>query len=166
VYDRGTNTEENLRAVLGAHGVSFEQLTEAERRKALDALEQMARDAQGNPAEGVGTAIMNGNSNRSANANGNSNSNANASASPGNANASNKNANMSNKNSNGQSGAAAAPRMTRSIKGQKEIVVEIAALKGKGYPAPINLVNASGQSSGGSGDSKKKESTAPANKRS
>ncbi|CAN5346695.1 hypothetical protein BH18ACI2_BH18ACI2_06990 [soil metagenome] len=159
VYDRGTNTEEDLRAVLGAHGVSFEQLTEAERQKALDALEQMARDAQGNPAEGVGTAIMNGNSNRNDNANGNSNGNANASSSPGNANASNKNAKQ-------QSNEAEAPRMTRSIKGQKEIIVEIAALTGKGYPAPINLVNASGQSSGGSGDSKKKESTAPANKRS
>jgi hypothetical protein len=29
--------------------------------------------------------------------------------------------------------------VTRSIKGQKEMIVEIAALKGKGYPAPVNL---------------------------
>ena len=27
--------------------------------------------------------------------------------------------------------------MTRAIKGQKEIVIEIAALRGKGYPAPV-----------------------------
>jgi lipoprotein-anchoring transpeptidase ErfK/SrfK len=30
-------------------------------------------------------------------------------------------------------------KVTRSIKGQKEIVVDIAALKGKGYPAPVNI---------------------------
>ena len=29
--------------------------------------------------------------------------------------------------------------MTRTIKGQKVVVIEIAALKGKGYPAPVNL---------------------------
>jgi len=30
-------------------------------------------------------------------------------------------------------------KVTRNIKGQKEIVVDIAALKGKGYPAPVNI---------------------------
>jgi hypothetical protein len=30
-------------------------------------------------------------------------------------------------------------RVTRNIKGSKEIVIEIAALKGKGYPAPVNI---------------------------
>ncbi len=30
-------------------------------------------------------------------------------------------------------------KVTRNIKGQKEIVVEVAALKGKGYPAPLNI---------------------------
>lgn len=30
-------------------------------------------------------------------------------------------------------------RITRTIKGSKEVVIEIAALKGKGYPAPVNL---------------------------
>jgi hypothetical protein len=30
-------------------------------------------------------------------------------------------------------------RVTRNIKGAKEIVVDIAALKGKGYPAPVNI---------------------------
>jgi lipoprotein-anchoring transpeptidase ErfK/SrfK len=29
--------------------------------------------------------------------------------------------------------------ITRNIKGQKEVAIEIAALKGKGYPAPLNL---------------------------
>ena len=31
-------------------------------------------------------------------------------------------------------------RVTKNIKGEKEVVVEIAALKGKGYPAPVALV--------------------------
>jgi hypothetical protein len=30
-------------------------------------------------------------------------------------------------------------RVTRNIKGAKEIVVEVAALRGKGYPAPVNI---------------------------
>jgi hypothetical protein len=30
-------------------------------------------------------------------------------------------------------------RVTRNIKGKKEIVIEIAALKGKGYPAPLGM---------------------------
>ena len=30
-------------------------------------------------------------------------------------------------------------RVTRNVKGKKEVVVEIAALKGKGYPAPLNI---------------------------
>ncbi|MGA9771056.1 MAG: L,D-transpeptidase family protein [Blastocatellia bacterium] len=30
-------------------------------------------------------------------------------------------------------------KITRTIKGSKEVVIEIAALKGKGYPAPVNL---------------------------
>ena len=30
-------------------------------------------------------------------------------------------------------------KVTRTIKGEKEVVVEVAALKGKGYPAPVNI---------------------------
>jgi hypothetical protein len=29
--------------------------------------------------------------------------------------------------------------LTRTVKGQKEAVVEIAALAGKGYPAPVGI---------------------------
>jgi len=47
VYDRDKNTEENLRAVLQAHGVTLENLTEQERTRTLEALKQMARDAKG-----------------------------------------------------------------------------------------------------------------------
>lgn len=112
VYDRDTNTEENLRAVLTANGVSMDTLTEAERAQVLDALRQMARDATGKPADGE--------------------PNATPGATP---DAANKNAS---KNAN-KKGDAESGKVTRTIKGQKEIVIELAALKGKGYPAPVAL---------------------------
>ena len=112
VYDRDSNTEENLRAVLSANGVSFDSLSETERAQVLDALRQMARDAKGNPADGTPDASP--------------------SATP---DANNKNAN---KNANKQNDAAGG-KVTRAVKGQKEIVIELAALKGKGYPAPVAL---------------------------
>lgn len=43
VYEQNTNTEENLRAVLQAHGTSFENLTEAERTAALNALKSVSK---------------------------------------------------------------------------------------------------------------------------
>ena len=30
-------------------------------------------------------------------------------------------------------------KVTRTMKGEKEIVIDIAALKGKGYPLPVNI---------------------------
>jgi lipoprotein-anchoring transpeptidase ErfK/SrfK len=119
VYDRDTNTEENLRAVLSANGVSLDSLSEPERAKVLDALRQMARDATGKPADGE--------------------PNASPSATP---EAANKNAN---KNANKKTDAESA-KVTRTIKGQKEIVIELAALKGKGYPAPVALDTGGGAS--------------------
>lgn len=110
VYERGTNTEENLRKVLEAYGVSLDSLTEQERTKAMDALKKMAVDAEGNMVE--------------------ESSNVNVNAAP----AKNKNDNTANKKDDSQKG-----KVTRNVKGQKEIVVEIAALKGKGYPAPVDL---------------------------
>jgi hypothetical protein len=38
VYAQDTNTEENLRKVLSANGVKFEDLSQEQRQKALDAL--------------------------------------------------------------------------------------------------------------------------------
>lgn len=96
VYEKGTNTEENLRAVLGAHGVRLEDLTEQERAQVTEALKAMARDPQGNPVEGQPTPTP----------------------------TPDKQGNV---------------RETRTVKGQKEVVIEIAALRGKGYPAPVNL---------------------------
>jgi hypothetical protein len=105
VYDRNTNTEANLRAVLEANGIKLEDLTEEERAQVVEALEEMSRDAKGRldqPA--VGTAKTT----------------ASPSASPA----------SSPKPVTQKSG-----RVTRNFKGKKEIVIEIAALKGKGYPA-------------------------------
>jgi lipoprotein-anchoring transpeptidase ErfK/SrfK len=102
VYDKGTNTEENLRRVLEAFGVKPEDLSEQERAQVEQALRDMARDARGNPTDGQPAASP--------------------SPTPG------KGANKS-----------AGVRETKTIKGQKEVVIEIAALRGKGYPAPVNL---------------------------
>src|SRR6185503_350227 len=46
VYDQDSNTEENLRAVLQANGVSMEDLTEAERAQVLSALNAMSPHPQ------------------------------------------------------------------------------------------------------------------------
>ncbi len=106
VYDKDTNTEENLRAVLAAHGVSLEQLSEQERAQVQQALREMARDATGRPTDATAPSPT-----PSPAAGKNANANANA-----------------NQNTSG--------RVTSTVKGKKEVVIEIAALKGKGYPAP------------------------------
>lgn len=41
---------------------------------------------------------------------------------------------------NAENGNNSSGRVTRSIKGAKEVVVDVAALKGKGYPAAVGLV--------------------------
>jgi lipoprotein-anchoring transpeptidase ErfK/SrfK len=128
IYDRGTNTEENLRAVLEANGVSFDDLSEQERAQVLAALAQMSRDASGNPTTGA-NANSASESEQSDTSNRNSN-NKNASAKK-----VNRNANTANDNK---------IKLTRSVRGKKEIVIEIAALKGKGYPAPVDLDTGSG----------------------
>ncbi len=104
VYDKGTNTEENLRRVLEVYGVKPEDLTEQERAQVSDALKAMARDAQGNPTDGQPSPSP--------------------TPSPG------KEKNEKNEKN---------VRETKTIKGQKEVVIDIAALRGKGYPAPVNL---------------------------
>jgi lipoprotein-anchoring transpeptidase ErfK/SrfK len=118
VYDKNTNTEENLRAVLEAHGVSLSDLSEQERAQALEALAAMARDAKGNPTDGAATPTP-----------------------------------TPSKKADKKDG----DRVTRTIKGQKEVVIEIAALRGKGYPAPVNL-------SGGEQQPQPKKAAAPKKK--
>lgn len=102
VYDRGTNTEENLRNVLQPYGVTLDQLSDRKRAEVMRALGQMARDAGGKSIpEATAT-------NKSDSAKGKANNIANG-------------------------------KVTRTIKGGKEVVVEIPALLGKGYPAPVDL---------------------------
>jgi lipoprotein-anchoring transpeptidase ErfK/SrfK len=104
VYERGTNTEDNLRRVLDAYGVSLDSLNAADRDKILQGLKQMANDAQGNPVDQPTAANTNANS------------------------ANNK---ISNSNSD---------KVTKNIKGKKEVSFPLAELTGKGYPAPVNAV--------------------------
>jgi len=94
VYDRGTNTEENLNNVLQSYGVTLDQLTEPKRAEVMRGLGQMARDAGGKSA----TQTTRGKANNNAGA-----------------------------------------KVTRTIKGVKEVAVAIPALRGKGYPAPVDL---------------------------
>jgi lipoprotein-anchoring transpeptidase ErfK/SrfK len=101
VYDKGTNTEENLRRVLEVYGVKLEDLNEQERAQVSQALEAMAHDAHGNPTNDASPTPT-------------------------------PKAKEKEKSGN----------VTYTVKGQKEMVVEIAALRGKGYPAPVNLMPA------------------------
>src|SRR5439155_9774485 len=90
VYDKKTNTEDNLRAVLEAYGVSLDQLSDQERTEALNAVREMSRDASGKP---IDTAAPSTN-------------------------------NTASKKSN--SAASGMPvKVTRDVKGQKEVVVQI-----------------------------------------
>jgi len=45
----------------------------------------------------------------------------------------------SNNNNTDKKKPSTSSRVTRNIKGAKEVVIEIAALRGKGYPAPVNI---------------------------
>ncbi len=129
VYERGTNTEENLRAVLQASGVALDALSETERTRVMDALKQMSLGPNGQPADDQSNAASS-----SANTNNNANKNA------------NHTKDSANKNAN-KTPAAGTQKVTRTVKGQKEIVIELAALKGKGYPAPVNLDTGGGTAS-------------------
>jgi hypothetical protein len=102
VYDRGANTEDNLRNVLQAYGVTVDQLSEGQRSQVTNALSQMARGASGKPV-----------------------------IKPADADGSDKDEVKPKNNASGK-----APR---TIKGGKEVVIEIGALRGKGYPAPVDL---------------------------
>lgn len=104
VYDKGTNTEENLRRVLEVYGVKPEDLSEQERTQVSEALEAMAHDAHGNPTNDAGPTPT---------------------------------PKAKEKDNSG--------KVTYTVKGQKELVIDIAALRGKGYPAPVNLMPAAAQ---------------------
>jgi lipoprotein-anchoring transpeptidase ErfK/SrfK len=119
VYDQDTNTEENLRAVLDVNGVKLEDLSEEERAQILDALNAMSR----HPLKETATSKTSINSKPTASPL--------ASASPTGDKAEKK---------------VAAARARKPIgKNQKEVVIELAALKGKGYPSALNLDTGAGK---------------------
>lgn len=120
VYERGTNTLETARAVLEAAGTSYDKLTPQEQQALTAALDEMNRDARGNFIAGGGvtdSAGMNG---------------ATASSDTG------KKTGASTTEARAKTG-----KETKTIVGRKEVAVPIAALAGKGYPAPVAL-NAGG----------------------
>jgi len=113
VYDRGTNTEANLRSALLLYGVTLDELSEPKRGEVLRALGQMARDAGGKPIPDATATNRSGSDNR--------------------------NSAASSKSKDAPKANIASGKVTRAIKGSKEVVVEIPALLGKGYPSPVEL---------------------------
>ncbi|MEA2205797.1 MAG: L,D-transpeptidase ErfK/SrfK [Blastocatellia bacterium] len=113
VYDQGTNTEANLRAVLDAMGVKFEDLTADELAQVTEALAQMS----GKSGSRVAAASK-------------------ATPSP-----------LATPAASIAEGVKKTPPVKKpaATKNQKEIVIEIAALKGKGYPAAVSLDTGSGK---------------------
>lgn len=112
VYEHGTNTEANLRNVLGAYGLTLENLSESERSQVRIALDRMGRNAAGVKVPAA-TAIPS----------------ADGAAGPSPSATPTKLRNE----------ASASRRVTRRIKGEKVMVIEIAALAGKGYSTPVGL---------------------------
>jgi lipoprotein-anchoring transpeptidase ErfK/SrfK len=120
VYDQDSNTEENLRAVLEANGVKMEDLTEAERTQVMDALNAMASKPQANlptAAKPASTATS----------------------------AADSSTNKSAKSATAKAAEKPAEKAKPIAKNQKEVVIEIAALKGKGYPVAVNFDTGAGK---------------------
>ncbi len=115
VYDQNTNTEENLRAVLGVNGIRLEDLSEEERTQVLDALNAMSRHPT--PAGNVTSGPSNASPLAAATSTGDK---------------------LEKKVATGRLKKPAS-------KNQKEIVIELATLKGKGYPAAMNLDTGTGK---------------------
>jgi len=104
VYERGTNTLENTKAVLAAYDIKYEQLSAQEQSDLMAALGEMNRDAHG---RGIAAAD-------------------NLAPSKGGVPAS-------------KLARAKKGKVTSKVKGQTDILVTLAALQGKGYPAPVDL---------------------------
>lgn len=114
VYDQDTNTEENLRAVLEAHGTSLDDFTEAERAAVLDSLNAMSRHPKPPAAASKSSPV----------------------ASP----------IATDKGDKKTVVAEAKKPAAKPIgKNQKEVVIELASLKGKGYPSAVNLDTGAGK---------------------
>lgn len=104
VYDRNTNSEAELKRVLQAYDVNWDELSKKEQQQLQTAVSAMARDASGKADSPSATPVPSGT----------------------------PVAKTDTKTSERKP-------LTRTIKGGKEVVIELAALKGKGYPAPVDL---------------------------
>jgi lipoprotein-anchoring transpeptidase ErfK/SrfK len=105
VYNKKTNTEESLRAVFDANGVSFDSLREDEKTQVLEALNALSTHPKKQPTP--------------------------------------KPTIVANQNSEDKRAFAAERKAEtesqKKLRNQKEIVIEIASLSGKGYPPPKDL---------------------------
>jgi hypothetical protein len=112
VYDYNTNNEMNLRSVLAANGLTMDQLSDAERTQITAALKEMSRNANGT----FDSTAVPGDT---------------AAAFP-----------STGKGPSEAPKSATNPKLTRTVKGRKEIVIPVAALQGKGYPEPVSADSA------------------------
>jgi lipoprotein-anchoring transpeptidase ErfK/SrfK len=110
VYDQGTNTEENLRAVLEASGTNLDSLNTEEKTQLLDAVNAMSRHPKKQPTPKPTITTP---------------------------------ANSADVVAAANERKAEAERQ-KKLRSQKEVVIEITALIGKGYPAPVNLDSGTG----------------------
>ncbi|MEJ7693959.1 L,D-transpeptidase [Daejeonella sp.] len=114
VYERGTNTMKDAIRVLNVYGVQYESLSAQEKAAVTNALSEMNLDSQGNAiAENVSSKDTTSGAQVAVDS---------------------KNGVAASKQEGAKKG-----KVTRSVEGQKELVIPIAALQGKGYPAAANL---------------------------
>ncbi len=115
VYEHGTNTRDNASHVLAVYGVKYESLSAQEQTALTQALSDMNRDPQGNSIDGDSTSA-----NKVA---GNSDDGM-----------ANPDKSVEEKKTRAKKG-----KVTRGVVGQKEVIVPVVVLQGKGYPEPVNL---------------------------
>lgn len=113
VYDRDTNTEQELREVLAVYDSTPEELSEEERSSVLRGMSEMSRDASGRP-DSVAR--------RAADSGGNGNA---PERSPGKRPAERQ--------------TTSNVKVTRAVRGEKQVAIQVAVLRDKGYPAPVGL---------------------------
>lgn len=122
VYSRDTNTEANLRAVLEANGTSLDDLSDDERAAVLEAVNAMSL----HPSR--------------------QNANSKTATKSANVVASSPSPAMINANDSTAKKTDQKPSVKKPItKNQKEVVIELGGLKGKGYPAAVKLDTGSGK---------------------
>jgi hypothetical protein len=109
VYNKNTNTEENLRAAFDAVGFSFDKLSDEEKTQALDAVNAMSlRPKKPAPAKPI----------------------------PANLSPEERKAALAERRAEAQRQA--------KLRSQKETVIDLSGLTGKGYPPPKDLHTGAG----------------------